>query len=124
MHICCNMFPMALGAAVQLDLFEILAVAGDHGVVGLSLSDIISRLPTTANGSALVLHSIIRLLVSHFLLTCSTNVVLEINGAATEPRYGISRAGKFFVKDESGVSFSQYNAFVAGEIPKARYIYI
>lgn len=44
MHICCNMFPMALGAAVQLDLFEILAVAGDHGVVGLSLSDIISRL--------------------------------------------------------------------------------
>ncbi|XP_011090540.1 caffeic acid 3-O-methyltransferase-like [Sesamum indicum] len=100
-----HIFPMALDAAIQLDLFEIIARAG--GGVQLSPSDIVSQLPTSHDGAAAVLDSLLRLLATHSLLTCS---VSRREHGGTERRYGLAPAGKFFVGDENGVSLAQLRA--------------
>ncbi|XP_011069636.2 caffeic acid 3-O-methyltransferase-like [Sesamum indicum] len=104
-----HIFPMALDAAIQLNLFEIIARAG----VGaqLSPSDIVSQLPTSHDGAAAVLDSLLRLLATHSLLTCS---VSRLENGGTERRYGLAPAGKFFVGDENGVSFAQLRALTGG----------
>ncbi|KAL7105819.1 hypothetical protein ACP275_07G069600 [Erythranthe tilingii] len=108
-------FPMALAAAIDLDLFEIISGAGDGA--HMSASDIAAQLPSAADGAAAVLDAMLQLLASHSLLICSTNVLAD-GGGAVERRYGIAPAGKFFVKDESGVSFAQFHSVVrkGGEI--------
>ncbi|KAL0438072.1 UNVERIFIED_CONTAM: Caffeic acid 3-O-methyltransferase [Sesamum latifolium] len=101
-------FPMALDAAIQLDLFEIIAKAG--GAAQLSPSDIASQLPASNDGAAAVLDSLLRLLATHSLLTCSVTK-LESDGIGR--RYGLAPAGKFFVGDENGVSFAKFRAFTS-----------
>ncbi|KAK4429671.1 Caffeic acid 3-O-methyltransferase [Sesamum alatum] len=101
-----HIFPMALDAAIQLDLFEIIARAGDGAQ--LSRSDIASQLPATNDGAAAVLDSLLRLLATHSLLTCS---VSRLESGGIERRYGVAPAGKFFVGDENGVSFAQFGTF-------------
>ncbi|XP_020553870.1 caffeic acid 3-O-methyltransferase-like [Sesamum indicum] len=93
-----HIFPMALDAAIQLDLFEIIARAG--GGAQLSPSEIVSQLPPSHDGVAAVLDSLLRLLATHSLLTCSVSK-LENGGIELAP------VGKFFVRDEDGVSFAQ-----------------
>ncbi|XP_011069564.1 caffeic acid 3-O-methyltransferase-like [Sesamum indicum] len=100
-----HIFPMALDAAIQLDLFEIIARAG--GGAQLSASDIVCQLPTSHDGAAAVLDSLLRLLATHSFLTCSVN---RLENGGTERRYGLAPAGKFFVGDENGVSFAQLRA--------------
>ncbi|KAL0314295.1 UNVERIFIED_CONTAM: Caffeic acid 3-O-methyltransferase [Sesamum angustifolium] len=100
-----HIFPMALDAAIQLDLFEIIARAGAGAL--LSPSDIASQLPTSHDGAAAVLDSLLRLLATHSLLTCS---VSKLEDGGIERRYGLAPAGKFFVGDENGVSFAQLRA--------------
>ncbi|KAK4391101.1 Caffeic acid 3-O-methyltransferase [Sesamum angolense] len=100
-----HIFPMALDAAIQLDLFEIIARAGVGAL--LSPSDIASQLPTSHDGAAAVLDSLLRLLATHSLVTCS---VSKLENGGTERRYGLAPAGKFFVGDENGVSFAQLRA--------------
>ncbi|KAK4425269.1 Caffeic acid 3-O-methyltransferase [Sesamum alatum] len=102
-----HVFPMALDAAIQLDLFEIIARAG--GGAQLSPSDIVSQLPASNDGAAAVLDSLLRLLATHSLLTCS---VIRLETGGIERRYGVAPAGKFFVGDENGVSFAQFQAFL------------
>ncbi|KAL9144289.1 hypothetical protein ABFS82_14G286900 [Erythranthe guttata] len=102
------MLPMALNAAVELDVFEIIAAAGDGA--RLSSSDIASRFPTAADGTAVMLESMLHMLAAHSLLICSVE-----NGGGGVRRYGIAPAGKFFVRDESGASFCEYLAFGAKE---------
>ncbi|KAL0314294.1 UNVERIFIED_CONTAM: Caffeic acid 3-O-methyltransferase [Sesamum angustifolium] len=96
---------MALDAAIQLDLFEIIARAGGDAL--LSPSDIASQLPTSHDGAAAVLDSLLRLLATHSLVTCS---VSKLENGGIERRYGLAPAGKFFVGDENGVSFAQLRA--------------
>ncbi|KAL0351469.1 UNVERIFIED_CONTAM: Caffeic acid 3-O-methyltransferase [Sesamum calycinum] len=103
-----HIFPMALDAAIQLDLFEIIARAGAGAL--LSPSDIASQLPTSHDGAAAVLDSLLRLLATHSLLTCS---VSKLESGGIERRYGLAPAGKFFVGDENGVSFAQYQAYTS-----------
>ncbi|KAL0438073.1 UNVERIFIED_CONTAM: Caffeic acid 3-O-methyltransferase [Sesamum latifolium] len=103
-----HVFPMALDAAIQLDLFEIIARAGGGAL--LSPSDIVSQLPTSNDGAAAVLDSLLRLLATHSLLTCS---VTKLESGGIERRYGVAPAGKFFVGDENGVSFAQFRKFVS-----------
>ncbi|KAL0314293.1 UNVERIFIED_CONTAM: Caffeic acid 3-O-methyltransferase [Sesamum angustifolium] len=103
-----HVFPMALDAAIQLDLFEIIAKAGVGAL--LSPSDIVSQLSTSKEGAAAVLDSLLRLLATHSLLTCS---VSRLENGGTERRYGLAPAGKFFVGDENGVSFAQFRALTS-----------
>ncbi|KAK4429670.1 Caffeic acid 3-O-methyltransferase [Sesamum alatum] len=102
-----HVFPMALDAAIQLDLFEIIARAG--GGSQLSPSDIVSQLPASNDGAATVLDSLLRVLATHSLLTCS---VSRLESGEIERRYGVAPAGKFFVGDENGVSFAQFRALM------------
>ncbi|KAL0438070.1 UNVERIFIED_CONTAM: Caffeic acid 3-O-methyltransferase [Sesamum latifolium] len=107
-----HVFPMALDAAIQLDLFEIIAKAG--GGAQLSPSDIASQLPGSHDGAATMLDSLLRLLATHSLLTCS---VTKLESGGIERRYGLAPAGKFFVGDENGVSCAKYWAFAsAGDL--------
>ncbi|KAK4391102.1 Caffeic acid 3-O-methyltransferase [Sesamum angolense] len=103
-----HIFPMALDAAIQLDLFEIIARAGVGAL--LSPSDIVSQLSTSNEGAGAVLDSLLRLLATHSLLTCS---VSRLENGGTERRYGLAPAGKFFVGDENGVSFAQFRALTS-----------
>lgn len=102
------MFPTALGAAVQLGLFDILG-DGAHR----SLSDIASRLPITADGSVTVLDSILRVLASHSLLVSSVSV---LENGAVERRFGISPAGKLYAQDDDAASFGPYLRFLTEEM--------
>ncbi|KAL0438079.1 UNVERIFIED_CONTAM: Caffeic acid 3-O-methyltransferase [Sesamum latifolium] len=112
-----HIFPMALDAAIQLDLFEIIARAGEGAQ--LSPSEILFQLPTSHDGAAVVLDSLLQLLATHSLLTCSVSR-LE-NGAIHERRYGLAPAGKFFVGDENGVSFAQLRAVTGRGAREFRY---
>ncbi|KAL7105767.1 hypothetical protein ACP275_07G065600 [Erythranthe tilingii] len=94
---------MVLYAAVELDIFEILSRAGDGA--RLSTSDIVSGLPTpAADGAAVMLDSMLKLLATHTLLICE-------NIGGPDRRYGIAPAGKFFANDDGGASFCQYLLF-------------
>ncbi|KAL7145191.1 hypothetical protein ABFS83_07G063800 [Erythranthe nasuta] len=89
-----SILEMVLYAAVELDIFQILSRAGNGA--RLSTSDIVSRLPTpAADGAAVVLDSMLKLLATHSLLICE-------NIGGPERRYGIAPAGKFFAKDDGG----------------------
>ncbi|KAL0438075.1 UNVERIFIED_CONTAM: Caffeic acid 3-O-methyltransferase 1 [Sesamum latifolium] len=102
-----HIFPMALDTAIQLNLFEIIAGAGG---AQLSASEIVSQLPTSHDGAAAVLDSLLRLLATHSLLTCS---VIRLENGGIERRYGLAPAGKFFVGDENGVSFAPFRALAS-----------
>ncbi|KAL0326204.1 UNVERIFIED_CONTAM: Caffeic acid 3-O-methyltransferase [Sesamum radiatum] len=109
-----HVFPMALDAAIQLDLFDIIARAGVGAL--LSPSDIASQLPASNDGAAGVLDSLLRLLATHSLLTCS---VSKLESGGIERRYGLAPAGKFFVGYENGVSFAQFRKFVSAGARRA-----
>ncbi|KAL3628702.1 hypothetical protein CASFOL_027748 [Castilleja foliolosa] len=103
-----HIFPKALKAAIELDIFEIVARA--HGD-DLSPSDIASQLPTSnIERTVVVLDSLLRLLVTHSLLTCATR---KLENGSIERRYGLAPAGRFFVGDENGASLAPYFAFVS-----------
>ncbi|GFP95455.1 caffeic acid 3-o-methyltransferase [Phtheirospermum japonicum] len=107
-----HIFPKALKAAIQLDLFEI--IGGAHGD-DLSPLEIASQLPTSnVDRTVVVLDSLLRLLVTHSLLTCS---VRKLANGSIERRYGLAPAGRFFVGDENGASLAPYFAFVSREGP-------
>ncbi|KAL0351468.1 UNVERIFIED_CONTAM: Caffeic acid 3-O-methyltransferase [Sesamum calycinum] len=83
-----HVFPMALDAAIQLDLFDIIARAGVGAL--LSPSDIASQLPASNDGAAGVLDSLLRLLATHSLLTCS---VSKLESGGSKGVMGLLRRG-------------------------------
>ncbi|KAK4391103.1 Flavone 3'-O-methyltransferase 1 [Sesamum angolense] len=76
----------------------------------LSPSDVASQLPARNDGAAAVLDSLLLLLATHSLLTCS---VSKLESGGIERRYGLAPAGKYFVGDENGVSFAQFQAYTS-----------
>lgn len=95
----CNyhIFSMVFHAAIELNLFEIIAKA-DH----VSASDIASQLPMHDKEEApSTLDRMLHLLASHSLLTCSLDTLED---GKVERLYGLSPAGKFFVRDVNGES--------------------
>ncbi|KAL5992371.1 hypothetical protein ACLOJK_013288 [Asimina triloba] len=63
-------FPMALKAAVELKVFEIIAAAGEDGQ--LTASEMVAKMPTANPCAAAALERILRILVSNSMLTMST----------------------------------------------------
>ncbi|XP_027352535.1 isoliquiritigenin 2'-O-methyltransferase-like [Abrus precatorius] len=93
-------FPAALNAAIQLNLFEIIAKESTKESGGfMSPFEIASKL-TTQHYSDLPnrLDRFLRLLASYSLLAISTRTNKD---GSTERVYGISPAGKYFVDDEN-----------------------
>lgn len=92
-------FPAVLNAAIELNLFDIIA-KGSEGLF-MSPSEIASKLPTQQHSDLPNrLDRVLRLLASYSLLTVSTRT--NEDDGSTVRVYGISPSGKYFVCDENG----------------------
>lgn len=89
--------PMALKAAVELDLLEIIAKAGPGA--HLSASDLATQLPTNNPDAADLLDRILRLLSSFSLLKCTLK---HLPDGRPERLYGLAPMGKYYTKENGG----------------------
>ncbi|CAK9168214.1 unnamed protein product [Ilex paraguariensis] len=94
--------PMVLKAAIELDLFEIMAKTSPGGR-RLSSSEIASQLPTRNPEAPVMLDRMLRFLASNSILTCTLN--RDESGDAKRS-YGLTPICKYFVRDQHGVSLS------------------
>lgn len=86
--------PMALKSALELNLIDIIAGAGDG--MFLSPSDIAWKLPTCKNPDApVLLDRLLRLLASYSILKCSTRTNSD---GKVERLYGAAPICKFLAK--------------------------
>lgn len=96
-----SVVPMALKAAIELDVLEIIAKAGPGA--HLSASEIASQLPTENPDAATMLDRILRLLASYSVLTCT---LLTHDDGRVERLYGLAPVCKFLVKNQDNVSIA------------------
>ena len=94
--------PMVLHAAIQLELFEIIAKAGPGA--RLSAPQIVAQLPTNNPEAAAMVDRILHLLASHSVVTCSLADDDGKEGSRLR-MYGLASVSKYFVRNEDGVSF-------------------
>ncbi|XVF42583.1 hypothetical protein PTKIN_Ptkin01aG0375600 [Pterospermum kingtungense] len=94
-----TVLPFALKVAVDLDLFEIMAKAGPGSM--LSPAEIVSHLPANNPEAPSIIDRILRFLAARSILTCK--LVTDKDGE-TKRVYGIASVGKYFVRDEAGIS--------------------
>ncbi|CAH9146721.1 unnamed protein product, partial [Cuscuta epithymum] len=93
--------PMALKAAVELDLLELMAKAGPGAAV--SPSELAAQLPTTNPDAAVMLDRILRLLCSHSVLNCSLRTLAD---GRAERLYSLAPVCRYFTKNSDGVSMA------------------
>ncbi|KAJ4961997.1 hypothetical protein NE237_021907 [Protea cynaroides] len=100
-----SVLPMVLKAALELHVFNIIVEAEVGAAAGvgacLSTQDIVSRLPTQNPDAPRLLDCMLRLLVSHSLLTCTVLI-------PDHRLYGLAPASKLFVKDKDGATLATY----------------
>ncbi|XP_042481563.1 caffeic acid 3-O-methyltransferase-like [Macadamia integrifolia] len=104
--------PMVLKAAVELDLFDIIAKEG-HGV-HMSPSEIASYLPTKNPDAPFVLDRFLRLLASFSILSYSLQ---GHDDAQVERLYGLTPVGKYFLKNQDGGSMAPLVLLNQGKVP-------
>ena len=97
-----NILPAVINAAIELNLFEIIAKGNPHGA-SMTPSEIASHLPIQNPNLPRKVERMLRLLASHSLLTCS--LCLGADGTI-ERLYSLSSAGKYFVQDDGGYSLA------------------
>ncbi|GLJ55156.1 hypothetical protein SUGI_1183820 [Cryptomeria japonica] len=94
--------PMALKAAVELEVLQTIANAGDG--IQVSPTKIVSQIPNVTNpDAAITLDRILRVLASHSLLSCS--VTTDKNGKP-ERLYGLTPLCKYLVQSKDGLSLA------------------
>ncbi|KAF9610610.1 hypothetical protein IFM89_023498 [Coptis chinensis] len=96
-----SVLPMVLRAAVELDVLEIIAKAGQGAYI--TPSEIASQLSTTNPHASVMLDRMLRLLASYKVLSCNLRT-LEDGGV--ERLYGLAPVSKFLTKNEDGVSMA------------------
>lgn len=103
-------YPAVLNAAIDLNLFDIIAKATPPGAF-MSPSEIASNLPTSTQHSDLSnrLDRMLRLLVSYSVLTSSTRTAED---GGSERVYGLSMVGKYLVPDESRGYLASFTTFL------------
>jgi hypothetical protein len=100
-------FHMVMKAAIELDLFEIIAArASPDGYI--SPSEIASQLPTKNANAPFLLDRMLRLLTTYSLLTCSVRTGED---GRIQRFYGLAPAGKFYVQNEDGYSLGSVPLF-------------
>nr|XP_043631735.1 caffeic acid 3-O-methyltransferase [Erigeron canadensis] len=93
-----SVLPMVLKSAIELDLLETIAKAGEGAYV--SPSELAAQLPSKANPEApVMLDRICRLLASYSVLTCTLK-------DGEERLYGLAPVCKYLVKNQDGVSMA------------------
>ncbi|EOY20348.1 Caffeic acid 3-O-methyltransferase 1 [Theobroma cacao] len=95
-----SVLPMSMHAAIQLQLFEIIAKAGPDAK--LSPNEIAAQLRTNNPEAPSMLDRILRVLASHSIIGCS----VADNEQGNNPRrlYSLTPVSKFFVPNDDGVS--------------------
>ena len=93
--------PLAVRSAVELDIFNILAKAGDEGAK-LSAKDIASKIGSKNPEAPNMLDRLLSLLASHSMLSCSLS---EDDIASPKRLYSLTPVSKYFVTDADGVTF-------------------
>ncbi|XP_061346298.1 isoliquiritigenin 2'-O-methyltransferase-like [Gastrolobium bilobum] len=101
-------YPAVLNAAIELNLFDIIAKATPPGSF-ISPSEIASKLPTQHSDLPNRLDRMLRLLSSYSLLTCSTRTTPH---GSSERVYALSQVGKYFASDESRGYLASFTTFV------------
>ncbi|KAK7343821.1 hypothetical protein VNO77_12866 [Canavalia gladiata] len=104
-----QIFPSVLNAAIELNLFEIIAKATSQGVASMSASEIASKFPNQHLDLPNRIERMLRLLASYSLLTCFTRT---IENATTETTYALSPAGKYFVSHETRGCAASFTTFL------------
>lgn len=100
-----SVLPMVLKAATELGVLEIIDRAGPGAL--LSPSQIASQISAHSNAnSSLLLDSMLRLLASHSILTCSTSTC-QHDGQVLR-RYGLAPVSKYFIRNQDGGSMSPF----------------
>ncbi|PIA28374.1 hypothetical protein AQUCO_07000003v1 [Aquilegia coerulea] len=98
-----SVVPMVLKAAIDLDVFEIIAKAGEGAY--LSSTEIASQISTKNIQAPVMLDRMLRFLASQNVLSCNLCVLDDI-GRVVERLYGLAPVCKFFIKNEEGVSMA------------------
>ncbi|XVF47347.1 hypothetical protein PTKIN_Ptkin03bG0101900 [Pterospermum kingtungense] len=93
--------PMSMHAAIQLDIFEIIAKAGPDAK--LSSKEIAEQLPTKNPEAPLMLDRILRVLASYCIVGCSLGDD-EQGNPLSQRLYSLTPVSKFFARNEDGVS--------------------
>ncbi|KAE7996560.1 hypothetical protein FH972_001272 [Carpinus fangiana] len=105
-------FQMVLKAAVELNLFDIIARPASSPAAAdaymSTSSGIASQLPTKNPDAPSLLDRMLRLLASYSLLTCSVRTGED---GSDERLYGLAPAGKFCVQNEDGYSLASMPLF-------------
>ena len=91
--------PMALKSALELNLIEILAGAGDGAF--LSPSEIAAHLPSRNPDAPVLLDRVLRLLASYSILKCSLRT---LDNGEVERLYGVGPICKFLTRNPDGGS--------------------
>ncbi|KAJ0045132.1 hypothetical protein Pint_04715 [Pistacia integerrima] len=95
-----HLFPMVFKAAIELDLFSIIAKAGPGAHI--SAAEVASQLPTNSPSAPSMLDRVLRFLASHSVINYSLRTLED---GRTEKLYGLTPASQLFVgnndEDES-----------------------
>ncbi|KAM4131108.1 hypothetical protein ACJW30_01G153000 [Castanea mollissima] len=103
-----QLFPWVLNAAIELNLFGIIAEAGPAAC--MTPSEIASQLPTHDSDAPSRLDRMLRLLASHSVLTCS---IVTLEDGKIERLYGLTPACHFFLRKEDGCSLVSFSALTS-----------
>nr|AFK49182.1 unknown [Lotus japonicus] len=104
-----RIFPAILNAAVDLNLFDIIAKAQKSSGSSLSAAEIASHLPFQHSELAIRLERMLPVLASFSLLTCS---IRTTEGGNRERVYAISPVGKYFISDNNEGSLGPLSALM------------
>lgn len=102
-----SVLPMALNAAFELNLLEIMAKAGPGAL--LSPSAIAAQLPTQNSDAPVLLDRILRLLTAHCVVTCHVDKDFK-------RLYGLAPVCRYFVRNEDGVSLGPYMSLLQDKV--------
>ncbi|XP_048503939.2 cathecol O-methyltransferase 1 [Beta vulgaris subsp. vulgaris] len=118
---------MALKAAVELNIFDIMAKAGPDRL--LSPKEIVAELPASQNpDAASMLDRVLRLLACHSVVSCSFENTAAVGGGV-ERRYGLSPTSSMKLTEcrskfnevilEGGISFNKVYGVHAFDYPRS-----
>ncbi|TYH02439.1 hypothetical protein ES288_A09G140600v1 [Gossypium darwinii] len=106
-----SVLPMSMHAAVQLDIFGIMAKCGPDAE--LSAKEIAAQLATNNSEAASMLDRILVVLASHGIVGCS---VADEEKGNPHRLYSLTPVSKLFVRNEDGVSLGPLMALIQDKV--------
>ncbi|KAJ6343892.1 hypothetical protein OIU76_005608 [Salix suchowensis] len=104
-----SVLPLALKTVIDLGALEVLATADPD--VGLTAAEIAKRIPALNPEAPVMLERILRLLMNEGVVYCSHALFDE-----APMKYRLGRVGKYFVRDDSGVSLAPLMALAHDKV--------